>query len=310
MANFEFEPSKWIPFRDKDVLQRVRNIRREDIDKHPNPDFRIRVVRDFQLESIFFSDILARLIEARDSNRKVAFILGNPCPEYVNLAHMINRLKIDCSHMHIFTMDEWADENGRTAPETYPQGFMRAMKKYFYAELDENLRMPEDQIQGPTSDNINDYGKMIADFGGADACYSGSGWTGHIAFIDPDTPEFDAPLEEWKQMGPRIVTLNPFTIAQNSMHASFGWSGDMGNVPPMAATIGPAEVLGAKYRMDMNGLTTGGTCISWQRLMTRLIAHGPVTPQVPASILQTVPTDFYITETAAQNIEPVWYAGY
>ncbi len=40
-----------------------------------------------------------------------------------------------------------------------------------------------------------------------------------VAFIEPDAPEFAAgSMEEWKQMGPRIVTLSPFTIAQNSLH--------------------------------------------------------------------------------------------
>ena len=57
----------------------------------------------------------------------------------------------------------------------------------------------------------------IADMGGADVCYSGPGWTGHLAFVEPDAPEFDAPLEEWKQMGPRVCTLSPFTLAQNSL---------------------------------------------------------------------------------------------
>jgi len=31
---------------------------------------------------------------------------------------------------------------------------------------------------------------MIEDAGGADICYSGPGWTGHVAFVDPDAPEF------------------------------------------------------------------------------------------------------------------------
>jgi 6-phosphogluconolactonase/glucosamine-6-phosphate isomerase/deaminase len=310
MEPFVFEPSPWVPFRDRAACERVRRISRADIEKHPNPDFRIQVVPDLQFPFLAPSDQVARLIETRDRREPCVFIMGNPNPGYANLARLINRLRLDCSHLHVFNMDEWADQDGNTAPESYPQGFMHAMKKYFYANIDPALRPPEKQIVGPTTANIRDFGKMIAGFGGATACYSGSGWTGHIAFIDPDVPEFDAPLEEWKTMGPRIVTLNPFTIAQNSMHASFGFSGDMANVPPKAATIGPAEVLGAKYRQDHNALTVGGTFISWQRFMTRLIAHGPVTPQVPASILQTVPTNFYISETAAADIVPVWGKGY
>jgi len=207
-------------------------------------------------------------------------------------------------------MDEYANQDGKIAPETWEFGFMYAFKKYFVGSIDSDLRPPENQIFGPTDDNINDYGKMITDAGGADMCYSGSGWTGHLAFIEPDAPEFDAPLEEWKKMGPRVCTLSPFTLAQNSLHGSFGLSGDIAAVPPKAATIGPAQVIEAKNRMDINGITVHGTKTSWQRLMTRLVAHGPVTPKLPTSIHQTLRTDFYITETGAADIEPDWEKGY
>jgi glucosamine-6-phosphate deaminase len=131
-----------------------------------------------------------------------------------------------------------------------------------------------------------------------------------LAFIEPDAPEFQADLEEWKQMSARIVTLSPFTLAQNSLHGSFGKSGDIALVPPKAATIGPAEVIASKNRIDINGLTVHGTTTSWQRLMTRLVAHGPVTPLLPTSLHQELRTDFYISETIAQDIEPDWDKGY
>jgi len=38
---------------------------------------------------------------------------------------------------------------------------------------------------------------MIDDLGGADICYSVPGRTGHLAFIEPDAPEFQKPLEKW-----------------------------------------------------------------------------------------------------------------
>lgn len=308
---FTFQPSKWVPFRDQEECERIRNIKRKDFEKHPNPDVNIRVVRDQTLSIIQLTDMLNRIKTAAEENRDIAFITGNPNPGYAHLAHMLNELNISCKNLYIINWDEWADEEGNTAPESYPQGFMHAMKKYFYSQLDDKIRPPENQIMGPTTENINDIGKFIEDkFGGVDACYSGSGWTGHLGFIDPDTPEFDAPLDEWKQTGPRIVTLNPFTIAQNSLHASFGRCGDMAFVPPKAATLGPAQAIGAKYRMDRSSITIGGSETSWQRFIARLVIHGPVTPQVPASILQTVPTDFYVAETIAADIEPVWYEGY
>lgn len=310
MSSFDFSPADWVPFRDKKELARVRNIKREDIAKHPNPDFKIQVIRDSEAGMISLIERFYRLKTAMDAGEEVAFIMGNPNPGYIHFARLINRFRVNCSGFWIFAMDEWADEDGNIAPESYPQSFRRALLKYLISEIDEDLRPPMNQVLTPNNDNIDDYSKMLADRGGADACFSGSGWAGHIAFIDPDTPEWSKDLEEFKTQGTRVVSLNPLTIAQNSLHASFGYSGDIANVPPKAATIGPADVLGAKYRLDMNALCTQGTRSSWQRFITRLIAHGPVTPQVPASILQTVPTDFYITESAAANIEPVWYEGY
>lgn len=310
MSEFKYTPHDVVPFKDADALERVRRIKREDIDKHPNPDFKIRVVRDMEMAWISTIERFYRLKTAMDEGREVAFIMGNPNPGYVNFARMINRFQVNCSKFWVFAMDEWADQDGNIAPESYPQGFRRALIHYFYNQIDEKLRPPISQMLSPNNDNIKDYSKMLADRGGADACFSGSGWAGHIAFIDPNVPQWSEDLEEFKQQGAQVVDLHPLTVAQNSLHGSFGFSGDIANVPPKAATIGPADVLGAKYRLDGNSLCTMGTFSSWQRFTTRLIAHGPVTPKVPASILQTVPTDFYISESAAANIEPHWWKGY
>ena len=310
MNEFDFSPSDFIPFRDQEVLTRVRAIKRRDMDRHSNPEYKIRIVPDDHVEFIWISDMFWRIKTAADEGRKVVLITPNPAHSYRKLALLINKFRVDCKHLYTFNMDEYADEDGNIAPESWPLSFMNSTKKFLYAGIDEDLRPPEKQICGPTTENINDYGKMIEDMGGADACYSGPGWTGHLAFIEPDAPEFDAPLEEWKQMGARIVTLSPFTIAQNSLHGFFGMSGDLAAVPPKAATIGPAEVIASKYRMDQHALTTAGTDVSWQRLITRLVLHGPVTPRVPTSLLQTLPTDVYVSESSAQDIEPRWDRGY
>jgi len=310
MKKFDYNPSKWVPFRDKEILKKVRSIKREDIAKHPNPDLKIRVLPAHEIESIWIADMFYRIKQAQDEGRKIVIIAPNPCPVYKKVAYLINKFRVSCKHVYTFNMDEYADEYGNIAPESWKLGFMYAFKKYFYSEINRDLRPPEYQMQCPTNDNINDYGKMIADMGGADICYSGPGWTGHLAFIEPDAPEFDVPLEVWKKMGPRIVTLSPFTIAQNSLHGSFGMSGDIALVPPKAATIGPAEVIGSKNRIDVHSLTIHNTATSWQRLISRLVVHGPVTPKVPTSIHQILRTDLYISEDIAQNIEPDWEKGY
>lgn len=311
MQEFEYSPSQWVPFRDKEVLERVRKVKREDITKHPNPDFRIHVVPDSEVEFIWMTDMFYRIKQASDAGERLVIILPNPWPSYRRVAYLVNKFRVNCEKLYIFGMDEYANQDGVIAPETWRPGLIYAMKNYFYYQIDEDLRPPESQVKGPTNENLKDYGKMIADLGGADICYSGPGWTGHIAFVEPDAPEFQTDnLEEWKQMGPRIVTVSPFTLAQNSLHGSFGMSGDIALVPPKGATIGPAQVIGSKFRMDFNAITIHGTATSWQRLITRLVAHGPVTPKVPTSIHQQLRTDFYISETVAQDIEPDWEKGY
>ena len=307
---FGYNPSVWVPFKDKKEIQRVAAIKIEDIEKHDNLDFKIRVVPDGDVESIWIADMFSRIKHSAETGEKVVMILPNPAPTYRHVARFINACNINCRNVFVFAMDEYADENGNIAPEEWMFGFTHSMLKYFYYEIDEKLRPPKNQIVGFTNRNICDYSKLIEDAGGADICYSGPGWTGHLAFIEPDAPEFQAPLDEWKQMGSRICTLSPFTIAQNSLHGSFGKSGNLAAVPPKAATIGPADVMKAKHRFDTHAISVHGTTTAWQRFISRLVLHGPVTPLVPESILQTLRTDVYVSETIAQNIEPDWGKGY
>ncbi|MCK4423113.1 MAG: hypothetical protein KAV18_03500, partial [Candidatus Omnitrophica bacterium] len=270
----------------------------------------IKVVKDFEVWFIFMMDVFFRIKEAMEADKKLVMILPQPWPLYKNVAYMINRSKINCKNLYTFNMDEYADEDGNIAPETWELGFTHALKQYFYNELDEKLRPPEDQMIGLTNETFKNYGQRIADLGGADICYAGPGWTGHLAFVEPDAPEVPKDLEEFKQMGPSIVTLSPFTLAQNSLHGSFGASGDIAAVPPKAATIGPREYLASKNKMNFYSIGVHGTTTSWQRLITRLSLHGPVTPLVPDSIVQLTNAEVFISETIAQNIEPDWDKGY
>jgi glucosamine-6-phosphate deaminase len=308
---FSYAPAEFIPFRDRAVIERVRKIKKENITKHWNPDFKITVLPGEDIEFMWITDMFHRIKTAMEADRQLVMITPNPWPRYVRLAYLINKFRINCRRLHTFNMDEYANEHGEIAPESWEFGFMHAFKKYFWSRIDPKLRPPEKNVHGPSDKNIKVYGKMLADLGGADICYSGPGWTGHLAFIDPGAPEFAATtLEDWKQMGPRVCTLHPLTIAQNSLHGSFGSSGDLAAVPPKAATIGPAEVIAAKHRIDTHAIGVGGTFTSWQRFTTRLVLHGPVTPLVPESILQTLRTDVWVSEAAAENIEPRWNLGY
>lgn len=309
---FNFESAPYVPYRNKEVLEKCRNIKREDMEKHPNPNFRIHIVPD--VSGIWVGDMVARIMRSDLLNEKLVMICPNPCPlTYLAVAESINRLNVNCRNVHIFCMDEWADQDGNIAPLDYSAGFAHSNMKYFYGKIREDLRMPLEQFHYFTNENVNDYSKMISDCGdgGADICYSGPGWSGHIAFIDPCTPEFGCPpMEEYLNMEARIVTLHPMTVLQNSLHGCFGCSGDIANVPPKAATIGPLDVKNSKNRFEMHDLSTMGTMSSWQRMTSRLVLYGEVTPLVPSSMLQLMDTDVYVSEAIAQPFECWETVGY
>lgn len=309
---FKFDIAPFVPYKNREVLERVRKMSGKDLEKHPNPNFRIKVV--FNPGGIWIADMFARIKQSDERDEKLVMIVPNPAPAvYQTVGALINMHKVNCRNVHIFTMDEWADQDGNIATAEYERGFSYSAIKYLWGSIDESLRMPLEQVHYPTTANIKSYSGMITDCGngGADIVYSGPGWAGHIAFVDPLTPEFGTDdIDEFLEMGARVVTLNPMTIMQNSLHGCFGCSGDIANVPPKAASIGPADVKRARHRIEMHDLATMGSFSSWQRMISRLVLHGEVTPLVPSSILQLMDVDVFVSETIAKPIEFLETVGY
>ena len=301
---FNFKPAEFVPFKDRLLCEKLRKMSGKELEKHEDwqhPDFNVKVLMN--PHPILIATLFARLKEASEAGRPFSMILGNPEPEtYIPLAQLINYFKVDCSKVTIFAEDEWADEDGHIAPETYEAGFVHSMLKYFVYQIDEKLRMPLSQVIYPTDKNILSYSDIIQEksFGGADIISTSPGWTGHVAFVDP-IPEFmgDGDIETWLNQPAKIVTLHPLTVAQNSLHGVFGQSGYVQAVPPRAATIGPLDVKRAKERIEVHALLTNCTFSSWQRMTSRLVTHGPVTPLVPSSMLQTMATQVYISDEVA-----------
>jgi len=300
--SFNYQLASFIPFRDLKECERVRQIKKVDITKHAQRDFKIRVIEaPGEFYAAFATDIVSRIKQALGEGCTFVGIFPvGPMPQYPIAAEMINRLRLPMQHVHTFNMDEYADQDGNTAPADWAGSFQKAMLEQFFLKISPELRPPLSQIHFPSKANIADYGKMIADMGGADVCYGGIGWCGHIAFWEADLGfEFGDDLEAYKQAGPRIVELTPMTIMQNALH-SFG--GDWSWVPPKAATIGPEQIVGAKDRSFwLDGSLGGG--VSWQRFIARLCAHGRVNTLVPGSLLQTAPGTYTISGSVAEEVE-------
>ena len=329
-STFKFTPADFVPFKDREVCEKLRKISGTDLEQRnllhdgQHPEFNIKVMMN--PHPVLIATLFSRIKEASEKGKKITLILGNPEPDtYIPLAQLINYFKVDCRNVHLFAMDEWADQDGNIAPETYQAGFAHSMLKYLVYQIDEKLRMPMENVHYPTTKNINSYSDMITDCGegGADICSSSPGWTGHMAFIDPvqdffpagfdatgATPPTKAQIDEWLNMKARIVNLHPLTVAQNSLHGVFGQSGYIADVPPKAATIGPIDVKNARERIEVHALLTNCTFSSWQRMTSRLVLHGPVTPLVPSSMLQLMKTQVLVSDELAAPFDGWEKVGY
>ena len=75
--------------------------------------------------------------------------------------------------------------------------------------------------------------------------------------------------------------------------------------PPKGAMMGPRDAMKAKFVLDMHGITTAGSDVTWQRLTSRLCIFGKPSQEVPASILQLrdKPTHIVMSEKLAATIE-------
>ena len=108
---FEYDRARFISFRDREACERVRRIRREDLTRHPNPEFRIAVVDEAPaFYGAFADDLVGRIHAARDDGRRfVAIMPVGPMPQYELAARTINEERLSLAHVHTFNMDEYTN---------------------------------------------------------------------------------------------------------------------------------------------------------------------------------------------------------
>ncbi|HBR04101.1 MAG TPA: hypothetical protein DD738_16000, partial [Ruminiclostridium sp.] len=118
---FFFRPASWLPSRDVEMLERVRNIKREEMEYTNENGFSVKVVIDPTL--ILVQDIFHRFYLSDVMDKHLTAIFPNQWPgAYSAVAEMINKYNVNCRNVDAFAMDEWADEDGNVAPLTYGAG--------------------------------------------------------------------------------------------------------------------------------------------------------------------------------------------
>ncbi len=312
-----FQPASFLAFRDMEVCKRVAKIKKGDLCSPPDgahPDFQIRIlpVKDFHFQMAL--DMLVRIKKALEEGKQfVGVFPTGPIFQYQLLADMVNALNIPLKHVHYFSMDEYADQDGNDINPEWPGSFHYTIEKHFISRLRPELCIPPSQIHYPSKANIDHYDEMIVaarnepGAKGANIVYGGTGLSGHYSFWDPHLArKYGMDVEAWKKATPRLVDFHPISTIQMAVT---DMSGAWAFVPPQAYTTASTTMLNADYRSWWNdgcGLTADGTYaggIVWQKFIVRLALHGPITPEIPCSILRTAPGQFSIIEPVAEDLK-------
>lgn len=228
-----------------------------------------------------FARVMANTIRANNhQGRQTAFILPvGPTGQYSRLARICNIECISCRNLVVFNMDEYCRADGSRVSADHPMSFRGFMEREFYARLDSDKRVPDENKVFPDPADLSAVARAIAAAGGIDICFGGIGINGHIAFNEPPPRDEAMDADTFRNLGTRILDITPETRVVNAI---YGAGGNLEAVPPKCVTIGMKEILSSRqlhFYLDW----------PWQAAVVRQAVHGPVTPDFPASFLQTHP---------------------
>lgn len=228
----------------------------------------LTVLPDLPTLNQHFAEAVANEIAANQrAGQPTRLILPvGPVGYFAPLAQRCNEAGISWQGVHVFFMDEYCDWQGRPVGVDHPLSFAGFARRMLFARLNPALALPEAQLHFPDPLHIDRISEEIARVGGIDTCYGGIGIHGHIAFNEPPISRwFTLTPAEFKASKTRLVQLAPETVVMNASRAA---GGNFAALPPMAVTLGMADLLAAKQiRLYCQG---GG----WQRAVLRMALFG------------------------------------
>ncbi len=180
---------------------------------------------------------------------------------------------LDLSRAVILNLDEYLG-----LPRDHPRSF----RAYMRENLLEHVRVgahyiPDSAAEDPDGE-CRRYEELIAGQGGIDLAVLGLGPNGHIAFNEPGTPFGSCT---------HVAVLSPET--RRRLILEFG---GLERVPERAITMGVRTIMNARaIVLLVSGF--GKSSILRESL------YGPVTPEVPASVLQLHPRLTVLADRAA-----------
>ena len=211
------------------------------------------------------ANIIAAQIIAKDDCVLGLATGSSPIGTYDNLVKMYEEGDLDFSKVTSVNLDEYIGLDGES-----DQSYRWFMNHHLFDRV--NIDKTKTFVPGGKVSDLEAeakaYDKRIKELGGIDLQLLGIGLDGHIGFNEPDS---------FFTGETHVVKLHPSTIEANARFFS-----DISEVPTEAITMGMAAIMQAKKVL----LIANGPK---KKEIIEKAFFGPITPEVPASILQLHP---------------------
>ena len=202
---------------------------------------------------------------------------STPIGCYCELVRMHREEGLDFSRVVTFNLDEYIG-----LPPIHPQSYRYFMNENLFNHV--NIKIENTHVPNGLSEDLQrtckEFEEAIKSSGGIDLQLLGIGSNGHIAFNEPGSP-FNSRT--------RVVKVSEQTIKDN---ARFFKSID--EVPRQAISMGTGTIMETRKIILLASGAGKADAVAKS-------VKGPVTEEVPASILQTHPNCIFVIDEAAAS---------
>ena len=223
---------------------------------------KVIIARDYSEQCSAAADIIEGIVRAKPGCCLGLATGSSPVGMYKELARRCAEEGLDFSRVHSVNLDEYIG----LAPE-HDQSYRYFMNTnlFDHVNIDKTRTYVPNGLEEDSDKACADYNEIIRSVGGIDIQLLGIGGNGHIGFNEPG---------EAFEKETHCVDLTESTIKANARFFE-----SMDEVPKQAYTMGIKNIMAAKKIL----LVATGSAKA-DALYKSL--YGPITPNVPASILQ------------------------
>ena len=236
---------------------------------------KVVVTKSYDESCAYVADMICKLVNEKPNCKLGLATGGTPVPMYKKLIEANKAGKVDFAQVRTVNLDEYCG-----IPETHDQSYRYFMNTNLFDHI--NIDKANTYVPNGMAEDVDAecaaYDERIQEFGGIDLQLLGIGHDGHIGFNEP---------ADHFSCGTNCVELTDMTIDAN---ARFFANRD--DVPRQALTMGMQAIMQAKaVLMVVSGADKAE--------IIRKSFCGPITPEVPASILQLHPNVTLVGDEAA-----------